>query len=147
MVVPSVIAWITDATAGSPKNMSKGITTLSGTACFALIDSPRWHKMRSAPESASWFTGEWPALMPCDFNCFAIMFATMTLEPIPASQATITSRTSVPEILAIVSRSSKNLCEQLLLQDQPHLRTYRPLEASNRQRRRLLQMRRSLEVP
>src|SRR3954453_312209 len=89
------MAFSTFANAGSPMNTWNGTTTAFGAMPFARSASPAWHRTTCVSAGMS-LTGVWSTATSYFFSFLRRVLATMTLLPMPASQAIVTSRTSEP---------------------------------------------------
>src|ERR1700712_5134697 len=88
------------ATAGSPRKSWNGTTGTLGTVCRARSASPAWVNTRSASLGIS-ATAECSTFTPAFASCFFSELASMTLDPMPASHATISFLMLDPSTVAI----------------------------------------------
>ena len=95
MTPPLWMALITFATAGSPMNSWIGTITVSGALPRARSARPWWQITTSASAGIV-FTGVCSTVTSFFFSWRLSVLASITLLPIPASQATTSFFTSLP---------------------------------------------------
>src|SRR5215213_7641563 len=89
------MAFSTLVNAGSPMNTWNGTITAFGAMLWARTARPAWQSTTCVSAGMS-LTGVWSTATSYFFSFLRKVLATMTLLPIPASQAMVTLRTSDP---------------------------------------------------
>src|SRR6185369_3448764 len=100
--LPSLTALTILVTAGSPMKTWNGTTGLPGELPRARWARPAWQITRSA-SAGTWSTGACSTVTENFFSCLRSWLASMTLLPMPASQATTSLWMSLPLIVVITS--------------------------------------------